>query len=284
MLSTREDEKAPSLCLIESCDVNHRFLRGEKNLLEGLQITIENLLHDLRIVCLEKRDFPAEPFDAVEENVVNLLYEEEPPLVLDFSLDRHLSRRSRLKVKMLRGGSPALWSIVKHGPARAQVGNELKEVAERFIDELGTMVDVGNGEVKTQDGHGVTEDEVFSPVEDPFLIFGEMRETEEASLAFGMTVVYVCRAALHSRGVILEADGKLMTRYIPFPAIAEGLIAPLKDLPAFFLLREELKAESREILSTGEGGKGLSAKQSVSPWAFGIGHRFRRYPQLFALR
>ena len=67
---------------------------------------------------------------------------------------------------------------------------------------------MGDGEVRGEDGHGIAEDQVFAPVEDPFLSFREMIQAEETWPLVSFCSAHVCCTALDSSGIVLEADGK----------------------------------------------------------------------------
>jgi hypothetical protein len=65
---------------------------------------------------------------------------------------------------------------------------------------------VGDGKVRRKNRHGIAENQVFVPVEDSFLIFGEMVEAEETGPSVSSRSAHLCRTAPDSSGVVLEAD------------------------------------------------------------------------------
>ena len=82
-------------------------------------------------------------------------------------------------MKVSRCGGATFRAIVKDCPAITKISHELKEGLDRFSDGLESMVYMGNGEVGREDRHGITKDQIFASVEDPFLAFREVIQTEE---------------------------------------------------------------------------------------------------------
>jgi hypothetical protein len=82
-------------------------------------------------------------------------------------------------MKVSRCGGATFRAIVKDCPAITKISHELKEGLDRFNDGLGAMVQMRDGEVRREDRHGITKDQVFASVEDSFLAFRELIQTEE---------------------------------------------------------------------------------------------------------
>jgi hypothetical protein len=78
---------------------------------------------------------------------------------------------------------------------------------------------MGDGEMRRKNRHGVAEDQVVASVEDPFLFFRKMVQAEETSPFIGTLFADVGRAALDSRGIVLETDGKSIAGNVPFPEL-----------------------------------------------------------------
>jgi hypothetical protein len=84
---------------------------------------------------------------------------------------------------------------------------------------------MGDGKVRGKNRHGIAEDQVFAPVEDSFLIFGEMVQAEETLPPVSSCSAYLCRTALDSSGIVLEADGKPSTVEASLPDVLKRFIA-----------------------------------------------------------
>jgi hypothetical protein len=78
---------------------------------------------------------------------------------------------------------------------------------------------MGNGEVGSKYRHGIAENQVFTSIKDPLLIFREMIQAEETSLFICVLLGDVGRAALDSSGIVLKADGKSTAGNVPLPEV-----------------------------------------------------------------
>jgi hypothetical protein len=68
------------------------------------------------------------------------------------------------------------------------------------------MVHMGNGQVGREDRHGIAENEVLASIEDSFLSFREMIQTEKTGAFISPPFTHRGCAALDSSRVILEAS------------------------------------------------------------------------------
>jgi len=84
---------------------------------------------------------------------------------------------------------------------------------------------MGEGEVRGENGHGITEDQVFAPVQDSFLSFGEVTRTEETLPSVSFCSAHLRCTAPDSSGVVLEANGKPSTAEASLPDVLKRFIA-----------------------------------------------------------
>src|SRR5512137_3048405 len=124
-------------------------------------------------------------------------------------------------MKMVGGGSSAFGSIVENRPPGTKFGYEWEKGFDVFSDGLAAMLYMGDGEVGRKNRHGIAEDQVFAPVEEPFLCLREMIQAEETSPLVGIFAAHGCEAALDSSRIILEADGKSSAGDNPLPDLPE---------------------------------------------------------------
>jgi hypothetical protein len=95
---------------------------------------------------------------------------------------------------------------------------------------------MGDGEVRRENRHGIAEDQVFVSVEDSFLVFREMIQTEKTSPPGCIFFCHTGQAALDSSGIVLEADGKSPAGEIPLSDVLKQFVTFPKIQPRLFLL------------------------------------------------
>jgi hypothetical protein len=140
-------------------------------------------------------------------------------------------------MKVVRCGSAAFGSIVEDHPAGTKFSQELEKGFDMFSDGLAAMLQMGDGEVGRENRHGIAKNQVFAPVEEPFLPFREMIQAEETSSIVCIFFAHAGQAALDSSRIVLEADGKSSAGDIPFPDLPERFVAFPKVQPRLFLVR-----------------------------------------------
>jgi len=116
---------------------------------------------------------------------------------------------------------------------------------------------MGKGEVRRKNRPGVAENQVFAPVENPFLYFREVIDAQKASPLVSDFYTDVGQAVLDSSGVVLEANGKSSAGEGALPDVFQRLTAFPEIEPCLLLLRQQLDTESGEALQTSlsvEGG------------------------------
>jgi hypothetical protein len=113
-------------------------------------------------------------------------------------------------MKVSRCGGAALGSVVEDHPAGTKISHKLEKDLDWFSNGLGVVVQMGDGEVRREDRHWITEDEVFASVEDPFLYFRELIQTEKTWALVCVSFANVGQAALDPPGIVLETDGKTL--------------------------------------------------------------------------
>jgi hypothetical protein len=77
-----------------------------------------------------------------------------------------------------------------------------------FSNDLEAMVQMGDGEVRRENRHGIAEDQVIASEEDPFLTFREMIQAEETSPLVYIFFAHIGQAALDPSGIVLKSDRK----------------------------------------------------------------------------
>jgi hypothetical protein len=83
------------------------------------------------------------------------------------------------------------------------------------------MIDMRDGEVRGEDGHGITEDQVFISIKKTTLPFRKMIQAKKTSSFLYILFSHIGRAALHSTGIVLEANGKSVAGDIAFSYFLE---------------------------------------------------------------
>jgi hypothetical protein len=80
-------------------------------------------------------------------------------------------------MEMVWCGRSAFGPVVEHRPAGPEIGQEPKESRNYFRDGLGSMLQMGDGEVGGENRAGIAENQVFVSVKNPFLGFREIPQT-----------------------------------------------------------------------------------------------------------
>jgi hypothetical protein len=65
--------------------------------------------------------------------------------------------------------------------------------------------------------HGIAEDQIFAPVKNPLLAFREMIQAKKTSPFLYISFSHIGCTALHSTGIVLEANGKSIAGDISLP-------------------------------------------------------------------
>jgi hypothetical protein len=139
-------------------------------------------------------------------------------------------------MKVVRCGGAAFGPVIEDHPAWTEISHELEKGTDIFSDGLGAMVQMGDGEVRRENGHGIAEDQVFASVKDPFLPHGELIQAKEALQPLSIPEIHIGRTALHPSGIILETDGKPPAGKVPLPDLLQRIAAFPKIQPASLLL------------------------------------------------
>ena len=77
-----------------------------------------------------------------------------------------------------------------------------------FMDGLALMIQMGDDEVRREDRHGIAEDQVVAPVEDPLLPIRETIQAEETGPPFSIFLAHLGLAAPDPSWIVLDADGE----------------------------------------------------------------------------
>ena len=91
--------------------------------------------------------------------------------------------------------------------------------------------------------HGVAEHKEFILVEDSFLVFRQIVETEKTWPFVDVFISHICQGTFDSSGIVLNVDGKCVANNFPCHDIFQGLVALRQIRPRFFLLRQEFHAK-----------------------------------------
>jgi hypothetical protein len=151
-------------------------------------------------------------------------------------------------MKVVRGGSAALGSVVKDRPAGTEIGEESQKGPDLGRDSLAAMLYMGDREMGGENRARVAENQISAPVKNPFLAFREMLWTEETPVPGIICFGDVGEGVLDSFRIVLETDGKSPAGNSPLPDIPEGVAAPPEFRPRFLLLGQQLKTEFRKAL------------------------------------
>jgi hypothetical protein len=111
-----------------------------------------------------------------------------------------------MKMKVVRCGGTTLRPVVEDRPIRAEIRDQPEEETDVPGDRLEAMVQVRHDEVTRENGHGVAKDQIFVPVEDPFLTFGQTIEAEKTSSFAYFSFTYGGQTTFDSARIVLEAD------------------------------------------------------------------------------
>ena len=111
-------------------------------------------------------------------------------------------------MEVIRRRSATFWPVVEDCPAGTQISHEPGKGIDVFTDGLAAMVQMGDGEMRKEDRHGIAEDQVLALIKNSFLGFGKMIQAEKTWPLVSITFVNDGRTALHPSGVVLEANGK----------------------------------------------------------------------------
>jgi hypothetical protein len=147
-------------------------------------------------------------------------------------------------MKMLRSGGAASRSVIEERPGGAEVSYQLEEGVDMLTNGLAAMVQMGDGQVRRENRHGIAEDKVITSVKDPFLTLREMIDTQETRSIPDSCFVHVGCTALHPPGIVLESDRESGAVQIPLPAALQALVTFTKFLPGISLLRQEFETKS----------------------------------------
>jgi hypothetical protein len=90
--------------------------------------------------------------------------------------------------------------------------------------------------MRRKNRHGVTEDQVFIPIKDPFLPIREVIQTEETWPLGSIFFSHNGKTALDSSGVVLEADSESPARDFPLPDSLKQSVTFPKLQPCFLLV------------------------------------------------
>ncbi len=110
------------------------------------------------------------------------------------------------------------------------------------------MLYMGDSEVREKNRHGIAQDQIFAPVKNSPLAFGEVLQAKKTSSFLYISFSHIGRAALHSTGIVLEANRKSIAEDISLPDFFKQFVTFSKILPSLFLLRQELETKSWESL------------------------------------
>jgi hypothetical protein len=110
------------------------------------------------------------------------------------------------------------------------------------------MVYVRDCQMREKNRHGIGEDQIFTPVKDSLLAFGEVLQAKKTLPFLYISFSHIGHAALDSTGIVLEANGKSIAGDISLPDFFKQFVTLSKILPRLFLLRQELVAKSWESL------------------------------------
>jgi hypothetical protein len=94
---------------------------------------------------------------------------------------------------------------------------------------------MGDGEVKRKDGHRITKNQEIVFIEDSFLVFGKMIETEETLVLVYLFQAHFSRTAPEPSLIELEADRESPAEDIPHPDMLQRFITFPKIGPGLFL-------------------------------------------------
>lgn len=231
-----QDQETPFPLFLEAGDIDHGLLINMKGFFEDIQESLQRIRESRRVITLQDYGLPPQISRTVEEDAVNLRHQKEFFVVLDFFLDGHLPRWDSLEVEVVRGGGAAFRSVVKDCPMGTKITHELEKGIDMVSDGLGMVVYMGDGEVTRENGHWITEDQVFPAIEDPLLGFREVIEAEETWPFEYVFFLYVSQGALDSSRIVLDADGKSIAGDFPHPDVLQRFTALPKIRPCLFLL------------------------------------------------
>ena len=130
----------PFLSPPETRDIDHGFLVNEENFFQGVQITLENAVHGHQVISLEDDGFPSKVSQAIQGNTVDPFHQSESFPLVNLPLDRHLSGRACVKMKMIRRRSAAFGSVVEDRPAGTKIRHELKKGIGMLGNRLAAVV------------------------------------------------------------------------------------------------------------------------------------------------
>jgi hypothetical protein len=76
---------------------------------------------------------------------------------------------------------------------------------------------MGDSEMRGKNRHGIAEDQIFAPVKDSLLTFGEMLQAKKTSPFLYISFSHIGCTALNSTGIVLETNGKSIAGDISLP-------------------------------------------------------------------
>jgi len=117
-----------------------------------------------------------------------------------------------MKMMMIGCGGAAPGSIVEDHPAGTKIIHKLEKGVDIFSDLLVAMIQMGNSELERENRHGIAENQVTVSIEDSFLTFREMIQTEETRSLLSISFDPNSHTTCDPFGIVLQADGKSSAR------------------------------------------------------------------------
>ena len=108
------------------------------------------------------------------------------------------------------------------------------------------MIEVSDGEVKGYHGPGVSQDQELAPLEDAFLLGGQVVDAEEAGSFPDLLGGYDGRCVDGPAGIEQETDRESVARHVPVPRPAKGIIGLPELRPGCPLFGKKPLAQSLE--------------------------------------
>lgn len=117
-------------------------------------------------------------------------------------------------MKMVRSRSPAVGTVIQNDPLGTKITAELNKGIRVIMNGLGSVFYVGDGEVAGENGHGIGENQILTPVEDALLFFREKTRAEKAGAILQVLFADCREGAFPPSWVVLEADREPIARYV----------------------------------------------------------------------
>jgi len=96
------------------------------------------------------------------------------------------------------------------------------------------------GEMRRENRHRVAEDQEIVLIEDSFLRWRELIQTEKTGFHASIFVIHISRTAPQPSRIILKPNGKAIAAQMALLNLLEPFITFLKLWPCFSLLAEEV--------------------------------------------